>query len=235
MSETKRSFATDLQDVSERYLDRVAWTVDQVTGTLELYRADRTEFYESVEHIKGLESDCDALLDEIRTTLGESMRAELSDIQVESSALLEVYLGIDEIVNRTEQFLADMAAMEPDLSETALADLIRMADFLRMATDRLATAVSDLLGQLCRPDEANIAESVTAPVTEIGSLESSCDSIRHKLIGDTFARSPTAEALLVRELAVTLDSALDAVEDAADQLLLLDSSAESDVEFDVTD
>jgi len=225
MSETRTTaFATEFQDRAGRYLDQVEAAVTYAPMALETYETDRTAFHRDVREVGRIESECDDLLEECRTLIGSSMRPNFTGVYLRPGSVLDLFVAIDRVVNRIETFLAELAAIEPALSLAARRDLIRMAETTAEATTLLATATGALLESLCTGGDC---PDVDAAVTEIGALESRCDRRRTKIVADAFANEATVQALLLRELATTLDAATDAVEDAGDRLSFVASTVVS--------
>lgn len=215
MAETETGrFATTFEERTEQYLDRVDGTVTRLPMVLETYRTGRTSFHQDVDEVRGMESACDDLLAVLRRTIASST-PNFTGIYLQRGDVLELFVRIDEVVNRVETFLTELAAMCPALSDGAHDDLVRMADLTAQATSLLTTATTSLIETLCR---TGTETAVTGLVDEVRTLESRCDTTRTKLLADAFAEREADDALLWRELAVTLDAAMDAVEDAADQL-----------------
>jgi len=227
MSDTETgAFASEVRDLADRYLDRADFAVGHAPTALAAYRTDPAAFHADVEQIKGFESECDDLLASLRTTLGSSMRPNFTGLYLQPGCIIDLLSAIDEIVNRVETFLTELAAIGPTLSADAHGDFVRMTDLTVEATSLLATAATSVLDAICSdPTDRSSWPAAGTTVAEIGRLESKCDAVRTKLLSDAFADLDTADALVVRELAVALDAAMDAVEDAADHLAYIESTA----------
>jgi len=217
-------FATEFTECVDRYLDQVEAAAAYAPVALDSYERDRTEFHRDVREVGGVESACDELLDELRALVGASMQPNFTGVYFRPASVLDLFVAIDRIVNRIETFLTDLAGIEPTLAWGCRRDLRETAAATAEATTLLATAARGLTETVCRGGEIPDVEPV---VTEIGRLESRCDDRRTKVVADAFARRETATALVVRELAATLDAAIDAAEDAADRLSFLASTVVS--------
>jgi len=222
MSDTETvAFRETFRDLTGRYLDTVLDCTARVPVVVECYGTDEAAFQRERERVAGLESDCDELLADIRATVGDSMPPNFTGVYFQPGSVLELFARIDEIANHAEQFCADLAAMGPSLTEIQHADVVRMADLVVEGTERLVDATAEVRAILC---EAGSETTVQPQVSTIMRLESACDAVREKVVSSAFAAETTTASLVVRELAVTLDSAMDAVEDAADHLVYIDST-----------
>ena len=222
MSETPTErFRSEFDDQTDRYLDTLIECTARLSPALECYGHDAAPFWDELEAVHRLESDCDDLLRDLRLSVAESMQPNFTGVFFQPGPVLELFARLDAILTAVEQFLTDLAAMEPSLSVTALSDFVRMADIVADATASLASVTADLCDVLCGIDSE--AEALHQRVESVLAAESRCDTVRDKLLSDAFAETDTAEALVVRELALTLGRAMDAVEDAAEQLVYVDS------------
>ena len=84
--------------------------------------------------------------------------------------------------------------------------------------DALAAAVDNCVRAPCQP---TCSLSITDSVSEIRSLESESDQIRNRGLTSSFQDGLSATALVYLELATCLDSTIDTMEDATDQMLRL--------------
>ena len=227
MSETPTTaFRTEFTDVSDRYFERLADCVESVRPGVEYYGRDEAAFCGELERARRLESDCDDLLATIRQTVGQSMGPNFTRVYFQPGGVLELFARADETANHVETFLGELAAMEPALSAAATADFARMGDLLVEAVEALAVAIGDLFAG---PAHRKVDAVHDARAT-VADLESRCDTIRQKLVSEAFATDDTVAALVVRELALWLDRAMDAVEDAVEQAVYFDSTAVSATE-----
>ncbi|MFB6180146.1 MAG: DUF47 domain-containing protein [Halorientalis sp.] len=222
MSDTKTAaFQAEFRALTGEYLDAVVDCTAGLPVVIECYERDVMAFHQECQRISGLESDCDDLLGAVRTTVGNSMPPNFTGVYFQPGSVLELFVRVDEVANHAEQFCAELAAMRPALAESERADLVRMADLVVEGIETLATATADLRTALCGP---GVETGVQSQVSTITRLESACDATRDKLLADVFADGPTTRALVTRELIVTLDDAMDAIEDAADHLIYVDST-----------
>ncbi|WP_336001775.1 DUF47 family protein [Halorientalis halophila] len=233
MHETPTSaFRAEFGAVAAAYLDRVADCTGSVRPGIEYYQCDDTEaFCGELERVRRIESECDERLATVRHTIGRSMEPNFTPMYFRPGSVLDLFARTDEAPNHVEAFLGGLAATKPSLSATLAADLVRMGDLIVDAVDVLAAAVSDLFAG---PDDRRV-DAVHEARDTVADLESRCDTVRRKLVSEAFAEQSTADALVVRGLAVTLDRAMDAVEDAAERAVYLDIAAVSADEFADTD
>ncbi|WP_136717044.1 DUF47 domain-containing protein [Halorientalis salina] len=222
MSDTQTvAFREQFRDLSSRYLNTVLTCTAGVPVVIECYGTDEDAFQRECQRVSGLESDCDALLGEIRTTVGDSMPPNFTGVYFQPESVLELFAHIDEIANYAERFCAELAAMQPALTDTERADFVRMADLVVEGTETLVDATGDVRAALCG---SGIETAIGSQVSTVARLESACDTARDKLLSAAFADEATPAALVVRELIVTLEEAMDAVEDAANHLAYVDSA-----------
>ncbi|RXK50057.1 DUF47 family protein [Halorientalis pallida] len=227
MSETPTTaFRTEFTDVSDRYFDALADCVESVRPGVEYYGRDEAAFCGELERVRRLESDCDDLLTTIRRTVGQSMGPNFTRVYFQPGGVLELFACADETANHVETFFGELAAMEPTLSAAVTADFARMGDLVVEAVEALSRAIGDLFASPAHR-KVDAVHDVRATVAE---MESRCDTVGRKLVSEAFATGDTAAALVVRELALWLDRAMDAVEDAAEQAVYLDSTAVSTTE-----
>jgi uncharacterized protein Yka (UPF0111/DUF47 family) len=222
MSDTQTAaFRTTFRDLTRSYLDDVVDCTAGVSVVLECYGTNEVRFQQELQRVSRLESDCDDRLTDVRTTVGDSMPPNFTGVYLNPGDVLELFVRIDEVANRAERFCSELAAMQPTLTDAAREDLVRIADLVAEGAKTLAAATTDLQKALCG---APVDVGIRTQVRRIGELESVCDATRNKLLSDLFTGRPTSEALVVRELVDTLDGAIDAVEDAADHLVYVDST-----------
>lgn len=232
MTETPTSaFRTEFTDVSDRYFERLTECVESVRPGVEYYGCDEAAFCGELERVRGLESDCDDLLATLRTRVGRSMEPNFTRVYFQPGSVLELFACADETANHVETFLDELAAMDPTLSAAVIADFARMGDLLVEAVAALSAAVDNLFAS---PAHRRVEAAHDARET-VADLESRCDTIRRNVVSEAFATDDTAAALVVRELAHWLDRAMDAVEDATEQSVYLDSTAVSTSDAGGTD
>ncbi|WP_247010178.1 hypothetical protein [Halorientalis litorea] len=222
MSETPTErFRREFEDQTDRYLDTLMECTARLSPALECYGQDADPFWDELEAVHRLESDCDDLLQDLRLSVAESMQPNFTGVFFQPGPVLELFARLDAVPNAVEQFLTELAAMTPSLSVTALSDFVRMADIVTDAMATLVSVTADLCDVLCGTDAGT--DDIHRRVESVIAAESRCDTVRDKLLSDAFAETDTAAALVVRALALTLDRAMDAVEDAAEQLVYVDS------------
>jgi uncharacterized protein Yka (UPF0111/DUF47 family) len=227
MQETPTSaFRTEFTDVSNRYFECLVDCAESVRPAVEYYGGDEDAFCGELERARRLESDCDDLLATIRTTVARSMEPNFTRVYFQPDGVLELFDRADVAANHVETFLGELAAMDPTLSVAVTTGFARMGDLVVEAIAALSTAVGDLFAV---PAHRTV-DTVHDARETVADLESRCDTVRQKLVSEAFATRDTADALVVRQLALWLDRAMDAVEDAAERTVYLDSTAVSTTE-----
>ncbi|WP_134670384.1 hypothetical protein [Halorussus marinus] len=219
MDAQTEGYAAAVSSETETYLDRVADCAGRLPGAINAYGVDDDAFATAVDDIAAAESDCDDALRELRRLLSERSRPNYTDVYLRADDVARLYAAVDEIPNAVERFARELRAIAPSLGG-ARAIVEEMASLAVEATEALAAATGEYVESLLV--EGGTA-SVGPAVEEIRALESAADRLKYEGLAAAFDEAATPDALVVRELVVGLDAAIDAVEDAADQLLVLRS------------
>lgn len=212
----------EIHDCTNTYLDQVETTVAHLPTVIETYNEDPDAFREATDQLHYCESECDATLSGLRTLLGESLSStapgpsDRTGIPIDGDSVVRLFDRIDVVPNRCERFADDLAVMEPDLADSTVDHLSEMATLVVEATTVLATATRACVDNVCSDDDSI---RTTGQDDVVSRLESDCDDVRSAALSKVFATSETSVALVVRELLLGLDAAMDAVEDAAEHLL----------------
>ena len=214
--------ATEILTETTRYLRKVERATEQLAVVLDAYVTDEAAFAASVADLQDLESECDAVVGDLRSLVGSSMDPNFSGLYLYSGALVEFYETTDTVVNEAERFATELAAMEPTLPEEIRDDMDRMAEFANEATVHLSRAGTTQFRTLADPDRSG---EISRETEQVRALETRCDDVKYRVLEHAFASLSPAEALLVRALANRLDAVTNAVEDAADRLAYLDQHA----------
>jgi uncharacterized protein Yka (UPF0111/DUF47 family) len=111
--------------------------------------------------------------------------------------------------------------MVPALTASIHETVSEMAALVAEATVVLTDATAAYVESLVTPGDPI---RVTDAVDTIATLESTCDAHKYDALQSAFRQCKTADALVVRELLLSLDGAMDAVEDAGDHLLSMNSA-----------
>jgi len=210
---TTDTFGDAVTEQTEQYFS----TVRTCTALLPpaLLRYEQNGFTDRVAELVTSESNCDEQLRELRTTLGTA-EPNYTDVYLNTGAIMELFVFIDEIPNRAEQFLRELDAMRPPLDESVADALTRMAALVARGTRILTDAVADFVTDLVRSGEPT---PVVETIDQVATLESRADDLKYEVITHAFDTYSTAQAVVLRDLVRSLDTAIDAAEDAADQLL----------------
>jgi hypothetical protein len=232
---SESEYAAEVCALTERYLEQVAETTAALPVALDAYAEDEDAFEEAARTVAERESACDATLRDLRTAVGKSMPPNYSQFYLRIDDVSRLYAALDEIPNRVERFVRELRAMRPALDDRTRATCREMALLVREAVAALADLTADYVERLVAPeascggpetDDSEVGDSeasVTERVDSLAALESECDGLKYDALSSAFDAHPTAEALVVRELVVTLDAAMDAVEDVGDHVLFLAS------------
>jgi uncharacterized protein Yka (UPF0111/DUF47 family) len=215
------AFADEVRSRTTTYLDQVETTTAHLPDGLDAYGTDPEAFIAAVDRLNTQESECDATLRELTALLGESLPPNYTEVYLRVDDVLRLYGHVDRIPNHAEQFLRQLASMQPDLTEETLHALREMSALVVEGTTIL-TGVTEAYVETLVTDGDPI--TVAADVDTIVALESACDAHKYDGITAAFEECATADALVVRELLLALDAAMDAVEDAAEHLLAMQSA-----------
>lgn len=214
-------FADRLLERTDAYTGSVAGTTEALADAMVVYPRDSEVLPVAKDRIDALESDCDDRLRDVRRLVGESMPPNFTEAYLRTGDLLDLYRALDTIPSRIEQFVVELAVTTPPIDRAVRACFRDMSRRIAVATERLAEVVTAYVERLVTGDEpVHVAPEADA----IATYESDCDAIRDAVVRSTFADGVDAEALFVRELVVALDGVMDAVEDAADHLLYMNSA-----------
>lgn len=220
MDTATREYATAVRESTDTYLERATDCVGHLPDALDAYGRDPSAFETAVDRIAARESDCDDALRAVRALLGESP-PNYTAAYLRADDLARLYVALDAVPNSVERFARELRAIEPDLGDDLRATFREMAVLTGDATAVLAGATDDYVGDLVTEGDLT---PVADAVEEVSALESECDDLKYRALFRAFDAYPTADALVVRSLVLTLDAAVDAAEDAADQLLVANSA-----------
>jgi len=214
-------YATEVRSQTATYLQQVRTTTTHLPDALDAYGSDWGAFTAAVDRLNTQESECDATLRDLRSLVGESLPPNYTDVYLRADDVVRLYACIDEIPNRVESFARELASMRPALPAGLQDSLREMGSLVVEATLLLTEATEAYVEQLVTAGEpVRIADDIET----ITTLESSCDAHKYEALQAAFSDCATADALVVRELLLTLDEAMDAVEDAAEHLLSMNST-----------
>lgn len=200
--------------------DTAAECVSLLPTALGRYAEDDPRFEDVCDRIGALESECDSQVRTVRSSLAEQPAA-FTERYLFAPDLLGVVYQIDRVASVSEQFVAELEAIEPALGTSTLRTLAEHARRSAVAADRLHAALDATVGGGDAAVPPGVDETL-APrehVDAIRATESACDQLKYELLSD--ADGPAGSVLLVRQFAVTLDAVPNAIEDAADRLAQL--------------
>lgn len=218
MATATDAYAESVTGSTEDYLDSVRTCTALLPATL--LRYGEPEFHESVMRLGDYESTCDAQLRELRSLLGDA-EPNYTDVFLRTPDVMELYALLDEVPNAAEQFVRDLDAVRPALSDPTHEDFVNAAALSSRATWLVCDVVGRYVSSLVSPGGS---VDVTDTAERVSALERRADDRTYAAIERSFDRLETADALVVRDLAQSLDATLDAAEDAADHLLFMASA-----------
>ncbi|MFC4407473.1 DUF47 domain-containing protein [Haloarchaeobius iranensis] len=199
------------------FLQHVTESTETLATALDAYGTDGDAFERELSRLVAVESACDNTLHELRRTVGSELDPSFSGAYLRKSDLLELYTHVDRIPTELERFARQLRATEPSLTDSQLATFVEMTDHIDTAARTLTAAISTFVERLVT---GGTGGDPTATVERVAALESACDQLKYDALGAAFdGDEETSAALLVRDLLVCLDAAMNAVEDAADHLL----------------
>jgi len=212
------SYATDVLDTTDVYLTAVRECIAVLPATVLGYGTPA--FGRRVDRLDERESVCDELLVDLRQLCGKA-GPNVTDVYLHTDDVLELYALIDALPNAAERFAAELQTAGPNVTDTTQQDLASMAALASRATMVLTDVVETFVAGLLA---SGTAVDPIDDIDLVASLEGRADQVKHGIQRRVFADGPSAHALVVRDLARTLDATLDAAEDAADHLLFLDGA-----------
>jgi uncharacterized protein Yka (UPF0111/DUF47 family) len=178
-------------------------------------------FAETAARLSERESEADEHLRTLRELLGEFAPPNYTDVYLRTGEVMRLYARIDEVPDAAERFVRDLKTVEPTLSGPVQDNFYEIATLTVAATETLADVTEAYVASLV---SEGASTSFTADIEHIARLEGEADAHRQAAVERVFAREATTGALLVRDLARSLDEAADATEDAADHLLFMQGS-----------
>jgi uncharacterized protein Yka (UPF0111/DUF47 family) len=200
------------------YLQQVETATGELETLLSQYGDDPAAFEATLADLRGLESECDVAIGDLRSLVGSSRDPNFTGLYLMSDAIVEFYETADTIVNGAEQFGNELAAMNPDLSEPLSDDLREMAGFAHEATIHLSRAGTTQFENLTHPERP---ADISREAEQIRATESRCDDAKYRALDRAFTSREPVDALTVRALTNQLDEVTNAVEDAADRLVYM--------------
>lgn len=209
-------------DSTETYLEQIETCLSHLPDAIDAYGKNHDAFVTSVDRLRCLESDCDATVQRLRALAGEGVDPTDAEVYMRLDDVTRLYGLLDAIPNRAETFLREFRAAQPTLSTATHEKMQLMAEDAARAMSLLVTVVRRYVRSLTAGEPAvDIADDVQT----ITAMESACDDRRDTILSTVFVERTTAEAVLVRELLAGLDGIVDAIEDAAEHILSMNSSA----------
>ena len=202
------------------YLQQVETTTAHLPDAVDAYGDDADAFVATVDRLSTQESECDATLRELSSLLGESLPPNYTGVYLRADDVVRLYGCLDAIPNRAERFARELASMRPDLSPDTCAALQEMSSLVVEGTVILTDLADAFVETLLTAGDPIV---VADEVQRIVALETDCDAYTYDALTTVFEERETADALVVRELLLALDAAMDAVEDAAEYLLSMQS------------
>lgn len=203
------------------YLDTLEECVAEVPQLLHRYAEDE-QYQQTVDRICDLESTCDQLNRQLSALLAnatvEQLGIRLTHVHLYCGQLIQLYQILDEIANSVEQFAEEFAAITPVRVSQCLDLLDEMADLAVQAMDSLEGVLTEYLQMLCNPYRTT-TPTIVDGISQIRATESDCDRVRNEVIATAFDIESLDNPMVYRHLAVLLNTAIDTMEDATDQII----------------
>jgi uncharacterized protein Yka (UPF0111/DUF47 family) len=220
-SDTAETVEEQILFRTTEFVSELTACADAVTRLLEEYGAGAA-LDETVEDVGRHETACDRICRELTGLISalNSDRAQpgLLGVYLNAGQTLQLFQQLDEIANALERFADQLAAMRPPESAEVFDGLADMASYARAAMVSLGELTSSFVQRLCRADDVRLEPDI---VDELRALETKSDIVRNEIVATAFETEDTQTALVYRELALMLDDALDAIEDAVDQMTII--------------
>ena len=214
------AFGDEVLSRTDTYLQQVEATTAHLPDAVDAYGENADAFVATVDRLNTQESECDATLRELSTLLGESLPPNYTDVYLRADDVVRLYGCLDAVPNRAERFARELANTRPSLTPETRETVREMAALVAEGTVILTELTGAYVeGLVTSGDPIVVADDVETIV----ALETECDAHKYDALQTAFENRETADALLVRELLVALDAAMDAIEDAAEHLLSMQS------------
>jgi len=213
-------FANEISARTDTYLQQVETATAHLPDAVEAYGDDADAFVATVDRLSTQESECDATLRELSSLLGESLPPNYTDVYLRADDVVRLYSHLDAVPNCAERFARELASMRPDMTTDTRAALREMSALVVEGTVVLTDLADAYVESLVTAGDPIV---VAEDVQTIVALETECDAHKYDALKTAFAECETADALVIRELLLALDAAMDAVEDAAEHLLSMQS------------
>ena len=214
------AFADEISARTDTYLQQVKATTAHLPDAVDAYGDNADAFVATVDRLNTQESECDATLRELSSLLGESLPPNYTDVYLRADDVVRLYGCIDAIPNRVERFARELGSMRPDLTADTRTALSEMSDLVVEGTVILTDLADAYVEALVTSGDPIV---VADEVETIVALETECDAYKYDALESAFAKRETADALVIRQLLLALDAAMDAIEDAAEHLLSMQS------------
>lgn len=198
------------------FMHHVTESTDDLAAALDAYGTDGDAFTSAVDRLVAVESACDSTLHDLRRTVASEIDPSFSGAYLQKKDLLELFTHVDRIPTGLERFAHQLRAMAPVLSAEQLASFAAMTDHISAAVRTLTEAISGFVERLV---EGGDRDDPAETVARVAERESACDQLKYDAVAAAFEEGATPRTLMVRELFVCLDGAMNAVEDAVDHLL----------------
>jgi|AntRauTorcE11898_2_1112593.scaffolds.fasta_scaffold38922_2 uncharacterized protein Yka (UPF0111/DUF47 family) len=214
------AFADEIRSRTDTYLNQVKATTAHLPDIVDAYGENPDAFTAAVDRLNTQESECDATLRELNTLLGESLPPNYTDVYLRADDVVRLYSRIDAVPSRSERFARELVNMRPSLTAETRNVLREMGELVVEGTVILADLADAYVESLVTSGDPIVVADEVETVVE---LETACDGFKYDAFETAFADYETADALMVRELLLVLDAAMDAIEDAAEHLLSMQS------------
>ena len=210
------AYGTDVRTATVGYLDAVCNCIELLPVTIEQY--GDPSFEETAALLCEHEPTADEHLQELRTVLSDTVPPNYTDVYFRTDEVMRLFALIDAVPNVAEDFIHDLETIQPMLPGPVIDDFAEIATVTVTATDHLADVTEAYIAELVTEGQT---DNYTDGIEAIAALEGQADARRQAVVERVFDDGATPGALLVRDLAQSLDSAPDAAEDAADHLLFM--------------
>lgn len=214
------AFADEIRSRTDMYLNQVEATTTHLPDVVDAYGENPDAFLAAVDRLNTHESESDATLRELSTLLGESLPPNYTAVYLRADDVVRLYGCIDAVLNRSERFARELATMHPSLTTETRDALREMSELVVEGTVILTDLVEAYVESLVTSGDPIV---VADEVETIVELETACDTVKYDAFETAFADRETADALVIRELLLALDAAMDAIEDAGEHLLSMQS------------
>ena len=206
----------DITPDARRYLERLADCVGVVPEVIEKHGSEEG-IHDEVDRVAEAESDCDVLVDRMKRNVVGSVDPRTTGLYIRSESVVRLLRELDRVANSAEETARLIRSTRPDMPQETRDRLTEVAGRSAVATSVLADCVVRTFESFEEPGTVDVSEEAE----RIRETERRCDRLKYEAVEAAFEELPTADAVVVKDVASALDGVPDGIEDAVDVLVYL--------------